>query len=164
MKNLYQLIDTHRDELNNLEPESGHFLRFEQKLKQSNGISTRWIIQIAAGFLLVAAISTSLILSHSSNAFPIPAELKETAYFYNQQSEKLLSEIENNKSMNGSEKQLVMKDIQNFEREYSTILGDLKKFPGDERLIDAFIDYHRTRTEFLENILNQINGTNLIVI
>jgi uncharacterized membrane protein YvbJ len=164
MKNLEKFIDSHRDELDKMEPPVGHFIRFRDKLNQTNWISLKWIIRIAAVLLIASFLSVNLFLFHTVSNKNLSSDMKETAYFYNSRSEKILFEIQNNKRMNSSEKQLIMKDVQDFEKEYSTILDDLKKFPGDERLVNAFIEYHRSKAEFLEDILNQINASNLITI
>lgn len=164
MKRLDLFIESNRDMIDTLEPADGHFIRFQDKLNHRSSASLTWFIRIAAVLLIAAFISVNLFLFLSENNENLPAELKETAYFYNLRSEKILFEIQNNDLMDNSEKQLIMKDIQDFEKEYINILNDLKKFPGDERLVNAFIGYHRSRTEFLEDILNQINVTNLIII
>jgi hypothetical protein len=66
--------------------------------------------------------------------------------------------------LNTVEKQRVMRDIRDFDKEYEIILHELKKFPDDERLKNGLIDYYRSKSEFLEGILNQINSANLIII
>ena len=164
MIRLDQLIDSHRDKLDYLEPEEGHFKRFQDKLSKGRRASLNWILKIAAVLFIVAFISVNLLLFRSENEDNLPFELKETAWFYNSRSEKLLSEIKSNELMDSSEKQIVINDIHNFEKEYKNILKDLKKYPGDERLINAFIEFHRSKTQFLEEILYQINATNLIKI
>ena len=164
MKRLDQFIEFHRDVMDTLEPDEGHFIRFQEKLNKSTVSSLRWILRIAAVLLVAVFLSINLYIFRSKSDYNLPSELKETAYFYNLRSEKLMFEIRSNDLMDNSEKQVFMKDIRDFEKEYLTILKDLKKFPGDERLVNAFIDYHRSKAEFLEGILNQINGTNLITI
>lgn len=164
MKRLDLYIESHRDELDQFEPEEGHFIRFKEKLSKSKPSLIVWILRFAAIFLAAAFISVNLYISNSVSEENLPSELKETAYFYKQRSEILLTDIEKNKNINNSQKQIILKDIRSFDKEYTILLKELTRFPGDERLVNAFIDYHRSKTEFLECILNQITATNLIAI
>lgn len=164
MKRIDQIMDSHKDKFDILEPPEGHFIRFQQKLGKGMVISPKWIQRIAAAVFILALISLTLLPFRSDGDKNLSAELKETAWFYNSRSDELLSEIQNADFINSSDKHLIMKDIKKFDKEYEIIIEDLKKFPGDERLINAFIDYHRSRTEFLEEILSQINTTNLNII
>jgi len=164
MKRIDQLLDNHRQEMDFLEPPEGHFNRFQQKLDKGRVISKQLILRIAAAVIVLALISVKLLPLRSDSTNSLSVELKETAWYYNSLSEDLLSKIQNDKFISNSDKQLIMKDIQDFDKEYEIILENLNQFPGDERLINAFIDYHRSRTAFLEEILSQINITNLNII
>jgi len=164
MKRLDQYIETQRENLDLFEPDNGHLIRFRNKLQGSRNLTQYWLMRVAAVFFITAFISLNLYLFRSTRSDYLPDELKETAWFYNSRAEIILSEIQDNQIMDNSEKQVILKDINDFDKEYKNILKDLSNFPGDERLINAFIDYHRSRTEFLEGILNQINSTNLIII
>ncbi len=164
MKRLDHFIDIHRNTMDSHEPSEGHFKRFEEKLNQRRHSSLAWFTRIAAVVIAAALISVNLILFRTKSNEPLSAELRETEWFYTTQSEKLISEIQNNEFMDNSDKQLVLNDIHNFDREYRSILNDLRKFPGDERLVNAFIDYHRSKIEFLEEIVKQVNATNPITI
>ena len=163
MKKLDQLLSENRHKMDTLEPDEGHFQRFQMKLEKSQVISIKRISLIAAALIASAFISVSLI-SHFTSQNILTSEMKETAWFYNSQSEKLLSEIESNTSMDNNEKQVVLNDLRKFDKEYDNLLEDLKKFPDDERLINAFINYHRSKTEILKEILQQINFTTFTTI
>jgi len=165
MKSIEQLINLNRERIDFQEPPEGHFIRFQNKL--GNSISTNRIIfwRIAISLFFVVAFSlTFLLLSTSQNDYNLPLELRETAYYYNKQSEHLKFQIQTNSQLSDTEKKNLLKDVNTFEKEYPAILKELVKFPTDERLIDAFINYHKSRTEFLESILNQINAISLITI
>jgi hypothetical protein len=164
MKRIDQFINYHRDEMDILEPDEGHFNRFQSKLYKNKSFSMKWVFRVAAVLIVALFIAENLNLLPSGNNRDLTLELKETAWFYNLRSEKIISEIQTNKQLNSSEKQIIMNDIKDFEKEYKLILIDLKKFPEDERLVNAFIEYHRVRSEFLEEVLNQITETNLISI
>lgn len=164
MKRLDQFIKNEKENLDLFEPDKDHFKRFQEKLQGRRSITQIWLWRVAAVFFIAAFISLNLYLFRSTPNDYLPDELKEAAWFYNSRAEIILSEIKNNQIMNNSEKQVILKDISDFDEEYKEILKYLSDFPGDERLINAFIDYHRSRTEFLEGILNQINTTNLIII
>jgi hypothetical protein len=164
MKKLERYIEFHRDKFDSLEPDDGHFIRFREKLGLKSFFSPVRIIMIAATILIAAFVSLNLLFFNTDIEANLPSELKETAYFYNLRSENLLFEIQNNRNMNSSEKQVILNDLRNSEKEYQSILNDLKNFPGDERLVNAFIDYHRSRAAFLEEIVKQINTVNLITI
>jgi hypothetical protein len=165
MKSLEQLINSNRERIDFQEPPDGHFLRFQGKLGNSKTSKRISIWKIAASLFFVVAFSlTYLLVSSSQNDYNLPLELRETAYYYNKQSENFKFKIEENTQLSSTEKKNLLKDVRDFEKEYPAILKELIKFPTDERLIDAFINYHKSRTEFLESILNQINGINLITI
>jgi hypothetical protein len=164
MKRIDQFINFHRDEMDLFEPDEGHFIRFQSKLNKSKRFSMKWILRIAAVLIIAFFIAENINRLRSKNEWDLSLELKETAWFYNSRSEKLISEIQTNKLLNSNEKQNIMNDITDFDKEYKIILIDLKKFPDDERLVNAFIEYHKVRSEFLEEVLNQITQTNLISI
>jgi len=162
MKRLDLFIEINRAGMDNIEPTDGHFNRFQERLNKTRYNQNRWVLQAVAALFITALISVNLLFFRSKVSPDLPLELKEAAWYYNSRSETLLSEIKSTDLMNNTEKQLIMKDMRNFEKEYGQLLSDMKKFPGDERLVNAFIDYHRSRTEFLEEILNQINVTNTL--
>ncbi len=164
MKRIEQIIESQKDKFDFLEPPEGHFSRFQQKLSERSVISLQLVLRIAAAIIILILISVNLLPFRSDSKNNLPFELKETAWYYNSMSEELISKIQNDKFISNSDKHLIMKDIQNFDKEYEIILENLNQFPGDERLINAFIDYHRSRTAFLEEILNKINTTNLNII
>jgi len=159
MKRLDQFINIQRERMDSLEPREGHFMRFQEKLNHGRRSSLTWFTRVAAVVLAAALISVNLIVFRNKGIEPLSAELRETEWFYTTQSEKLISEIQNNEFLDNTDKKLVLNDIRNFDQEYQSILSDLKKFPGDERLINAFIDYHRSKIEFLEEIVKQVNAT-----
>ncbi len=159
MKRLDQFINIQRERMDSHEPREGHFMRFQEKLNHGRRSSLTWFTRVAAVVLAAALISVNLIVFRNKGIEPLSAELRETEWFYTTQSEKLISEIQNNEFLDNTDKKLVLNDIRNFDQEYQSILSDLKKFPGDERLINAFIDYHRSKIEFLEEIVKQVNAT-----
>jgi hypothetical protein len=162
MKRLDHFIDSQRDSFDNQEPEEGHFDRFQIKLGMSRNKPFVWFLRIAGILLAAAFISVNLVLFRADSEDNLPPELKETAYFYSLRSEKLINDIRKNTNMSSSDKQIILKDIRSFDKEYSTLLQDLENYPGDERPINAFIDYHRSRAEFLETLVQQINTSNVI--
>lgn len=164
MKRINQFIDFYRDEMDILEPDEGHLIRFQSKLEKSKGFSMKWIFRVAAALIIAFFLAQNINHLRSGSNGDLTPELKETAWYYNLRSEKIISEIQTNKKLNSSEKQIILNDIKDFEKEYNIILIDLKKFPDDERLINAFIEYHKARSEFLEVVINRITETNLISI
>ncbi len=164
MKKLEQFMEPLKDKMDFMEPDEGHFGRFQGKLNHRITRPSVWLARVAAAVIFAAIISINLYIFSSGKSETLSTELKETAYFYNQRSESILLEIRNNQKLDNDQKQLILHDIHGFEKEYDSILKDLKKFPGDERIINAFIDYHKSRAEFLEEILNQLNANNLITI
>jgi hypothetical protein len=158
MKRLDQFMDDHQNEKDIFEPSEGHLLRFHDKLNKSRGFSLYWIASIAAVLIVAGIISVNMMNFNTSRNDYLSSELKEAAWYYNSQSDKLISEIQANQNLTLEDKQLVLSDIRKFDKEYKSILTDLKQFPEDERLINAFYEFHRSRTEFLEEVLTQINA------
>jgi hypothetical protein len=157
MNELKKIFETKRTEMDLFEPDDGHLMRFRNKLDSESSVRYRFYPAIAAVLITGIIISGSLLLSQNGKSDVLPTELREAAWFYDNRSEVLLSEIRGNMQMNETDKKMILKDIREFDKEYLNILKDLRKYPGDERLINAFIDYHRSRTEFLQGIVNQVN-------
>lgn len=162
MKRIDTYIRENRNGFDTHEPPDGHFQRFRGKSGYSPGLAFRKITAWAAIFICAIIISLNLIPGLSSRSARLPADLEETAWFYTNRSENIISQIKQNNYLRSGEKQLILKDIRNFEKDYTELLSDLKEYPEDERLINAFIDYHRLRVEFLEGIINQLDQRKLI--
>ncbi|MCB8994950.1 MAG: hypothetical protein H6538_05010 [Bacteroidales bacterium] len=159
---LVEYLHINKERIDLFEPPEGHFDRFLAKQKHNKSFRWEWIARIA-GVLLLAALVTQLFVRQGQNETSIlPVELQETAFYYDQKSQDLIKEIDEDKSMSGEEKLFIMNDLQTMDMEYCEIISDLKNYPDDERIINAFIEFHKSKTEFLENIVDHINHTNLI--
>ena len=60
--------------------------------------------------------------------------------------------IENKKLKNE-----LLKDIENYEKNYENILEDMTKYPRNDEMTRALIEYHRNKTEFLSHIIKQFH-------
>jgi hypothetical protein len=157
MNELKTIIEAKRPEMDLFEPDDGHLIRFRKKLDSQSSVRYRYYQAVAAIFITGIILSVSLLLSQKRKTEILTPELKETAWFYDNRSDVLLSEIRSNMQINDTDKKMILNDIHEFDKEYMNILKDLKNYPGDERIINAFIEYHRSRTEFLQGIVNQLN-------
>jgi hypothetical protein len=163
MKRLDSFLDSGRYQMDPFEPPEGHLIRFQEKLNRNKKISYTWIRLSAAIFLIGVIISVSLLYPAILNKPELPFELKQTADYYNGRYEKLKTELQNNVIISSVDKQAILKDIKELDKEYNKLFSDYKKFPGDERVYNAFIVYYKSRTEFLEEILTQLSSSSNVL-
>jgi hypothetical protein len=127
------------------------------------------ILKIAAIFL-ITMISTGILylgfVNHNKNIYSesLSPELRQTLYYYNALNEEKIMEIKSMDGFDKSTKEKLVKEVRQEDKELRKIFNDLEKFPDDERVKSAFIEYHRSRTEFLDYIISQVKELNYNVI
>lgn len=165
MIDLEKKIKSRREEFDLQEPPEGHFERFFEKLQ---GKSTRnlYFLKIAALVVtgLFIATATWIFLGFDEeegqlNAFS--GEIKETIYYYNSKNYEMENEIMSLPLENKQEKKQIKEDLKKYDKNYDQLINDLKNFPNDQRIINAIIEYHRSKTEMLEHILYQLKQKNV---
>lgn len=160
MKDIEKIIKDRKEELDYAEPSEGHFEKFQEKLP---GEAKRnfFILRIAAIVLAALFISTAIWiymdLNTNGNRITVfSPEVQETIYYYNSLNWEMESQIMEMPIEDRREKKRIQNDLKQYEESYDQLMNDLLKFPNDERVINAIIEYHRSKTEMLEHILDQL--------
>lgn len=145
-----------------LEMSKGHNDRFAAKLDKAFHIEkSLWNFQryaIAASILAFLGITflayTSLGHFNNSNMLlsGYSDELYETETFFQNEIDTKMDFIS---SVENVDKQLIS-DIRDIDNSFKQIKTDLRKNPGDERLISAVLEIYRVKIEFLDEIIYKI--------
>lgn len=148
------------NEIDIYEPNSGHEVRFLNKLKhpKKKVISWKWM-SIAASILLM--LGFYLGSSHQKNQFDlkdVSPKMAETQSFFVNTINQELKEIERYRNLNTER---IIEDaldkIEELEEHYQKIKKELKN-PGNKRLkIKGLIENYQQRLQILENLLHQLN-------
>lgn len=165
MTDLEKLIRENRDIFNDQEPYKGHFKRFRMKNDRRSGQSYRGYLQIAAAILtgIILATATVSYFSLTNNRevlSELSPQVQETLYYYDLVSRNMIDEIRAMPISDEHLKKKVLNDVERSDQTYGQLLKDLRKYPGDERVINALIEYHRSRVEMLEYIVRQLGSEN----
>jgi hypothetical protein len=160
MKDLEKMIKDRREEFDIAEPDQGHLERFRSKLPRNDRRNFE-ILRIAAIIVAAAFVSLSSYIylnveSPEEAVTFMPTEVEEAIYYYqslNWEKENQIMSIPINDS---EEKSNIQNDLNNYDEQYKQLMKDLKNFPNDQRVIDAIIEYHRSKSEMLEHILYQL--------
>ena len=149
-----------------VEPNIGHFNRFEKKLnaqnnKQSTAAKTPWHwLAIAASVILFFGYwlgnqnnNTGLELA------AVSPKMEETQNFYLSTIHK---EIEQIKKQETPENQIIIDDafaqLDLLEKDYKKLTFELKESNVDKRVIFAMISNFQKRVEVLQNLVDQLES------
>ncbi len=163
MDKIEEMIRNNKDFFDHEEPREGHLKRFRKKLESERRMNHQFMIRIAAiivSGILIASISNFLInrdMDGTDDISNLDPEIKEAIFFYNRMSDNLKKEIEALPIKDESQKNEILKDIENYDKNYRSLIDDLNNYPENERLIHVLIEYHKEKTEFLSHIINQFN-------
>ena len=162
MNDLEKYIKNKREAFDDSLPPEGHFERFREKMDVNPKRHFLFSLRIAAAILagvIIAGISIfSLGLSNTESKFyaSFDQELKETIYFYSTKNAEMEEEINKLNFSDETEKHEIFRDIKSYDRNIDKIKEDLIMFPSDERVRNALIEHHRSKTDLLEFIISQI--------
>jgi len=167
--------DTIDDLFNNLkgefdinEPNQGHELRFLDKLKANDVVSTdfknssgfNWKPFLAIAASLVICFSVFMTLQNEPGTLDLASvspELSETQDFFTSTIENELKKLNNERSpLTESIIADALKQIQNLETNYQNLKTDLTESGNDQRVIYAMITNFQNRIDILNTVLEQI--------
>jgi hypothetical protein len=170
MKNIEKYIIENRDAFNSMEPEEGHFQRFEHKLKKRGG--TARIVQLVAPVLKIAAIFVLVAMSSlwiidnffTESTSPqgvslseVSPELREVEIYYTSMINEKYSEIKSiDLNSDETQKDMLLKELDEMNSVYNSLKLELKNSPSNERIINAMIQYYQMKAEVMEQILGQL--------
>ncbi len=164
MTDFEKFVKENRELFDDQEPYPGHFKRFRMK-NERRYVRRRGYLSIAAAFIagiiLASAMYRYLSFGEDKQALSeLSPQVKETLYYYDLVSRDMIEEIREMPVDDGQLKKKVLNDVERNDQTYQQLLGDLRKYPGDERVIHALIEYHRSRAEMLRYILQQLGPEN----
>jgi hypothetical protein len=144
------------------EPLTGHFDRFEKKLRNRNRKIRAYsqVLKIAAVLVLVM-LSASLFfwlkdqISDNGLAIAQNEELKEAGIYYSTLINNDLGEIEK-MAQEGivSENEIwkIKKELSEMDSQYLSMKQDYKSNPNDERVQSAMIEYYQAKFDIVNTI------------
>lgn len=143
------------------EPESGHFERFENKLKaskKSDKLSWKWLSVAASILLMVGFWFGKMQQKASIDLADISPKLEEVQGYFVAAIHQKTTVLEKNKTL---ENELIVKQtlsqLEDLEKEYQHLLKELNKQGNQEKIINFMIENYQLRLEILENMLKKIN-------
>jgi len=146
------------------EPPHGHLLRFFRKTG-CTGILNKSVFRvkyslITAASIIIAIIFTGIISGKEYTETEIPEEILYAINYYDSMSEKLMESLITFKLNDKIEIKKINNDLKTYNIWHVKILDDYKKFPDDDRILNALIELHKNKAEVLNDICNQIIGEN----
>ena len=94
------------------------------------------------------------------NLTNLSPEMRQTVYYYKTLSEEKIEKIKEMDELDKQARTKIIKEAGYNQEDLQPIIEDLHKFPDDERVKNAFIEYYRSRAEFLDYILEQMRDLN----
>ncbi|MCF8389809.1 MAG: hypothetical protein K9H12_03890 [Bacteroidales bacterium] len=160
MSKLEDLIRARKEDFNDNFPPDGHFERFKKKLPLTRtiGFSFLQMASVIIFGLLITSVSIYFIRSLNSDNRMYAShddELKEVLYYYEGLNSEMEQKILEMEFEDNSEKEALLKDIENYDEGLNQIEEDLKKFPNDERVRNAAISHQKGKTALLNIIISQ---------
>jgi hypothetical protein len=163
MKNLEILIKENKDLFDFKEPDQSHEKRFEHKLNMKKRYKYNHLYRIAAIIVFGLLIFTSsylVLLKIDNNPNKILAdlnpELRKAVYYYDSQNEDMIKKIKTMDFTTDETKKEIIEDINKYDKNYKDVLTDLRRYPDNDRVIYAFIEHYRAKTELLGFIITQL--------
>ncbi len=174
--NIEELILKNLKELNDNEPMDGHFERFQAKLNTQNkkrkfNFSIVWKVAAAVVFVLLAVNQANIYLSPnrqtensaSNNAdfslASVSPEYKEVEFYYTNAINVGLDQWNSLKTdgyISKTEQETMVTELADFEARFKTLQTDLAANPGDERVINAMLEYYQAKLEIINMIVNKL--------
>ena len=163
MDKLDKIFFEHRDNFDE-EPQTGHFERFEQRLKQ---VERKQPKSILSPFLKVAAVLVIVLLS-ANLFFTIRSpkqkiketaanrnEINEASFYYTSKINTGIRELEAmaNEGI-GSPNEIVQikHELSEMDSLFLNLQQEYKANPNDERIINAMIEYYQTKLDIVNTI------------
>ena len=147
---LKELVNTHREELDDKELPMGHEMRFIAKLNAEKKSKVNWKFLAAASIALLFSLNTLV----SSNGYQNSTEYQEfttTATYYENLIERKIESVSNT-----SNSEQILNDhlqqLDQLDQEYQVLREELLASPNAKRIIDAIIYNFNTRISLLEEL------------
>lgn len=171
MNKLEQYIRNNRDRFDALEPSAGHTDRFKARLAPATLPAFARIpgwLRIAAVIVLVAGssiFSFEQFKKYYADRNPslqelIPGEFQEASLYYTSLIKEKYSEIDRLNSSVPDRNEILLKELDEMDRLFNTLMKDLKANPMDERVLSAMINHYQMKLEVMGQIIQQLEEAN----
>jgi hypothetical protein len=90
----------------------------------------------------------------------LPGEFLEAQVYYTSQIKQKHSEINRLNLSEPDTKNLMMKELEEMDRLFYSLMKDLKTNPSDERILSAMIEHYQVKLEIMSQIIRQLEKTN----
>jgi hypothetical protein len=171
MNDLEKHIRKNRDRFDAYEPSDGHMERFRAKI---NPARITFYSRIPYGLkvaviLLLVAITSVLVYEQAQRYYIsrtkpleqiLPGEFLEAQVYYTSQIKQKHSEINRLNLSEPDTKNLMMKELEEMDRLFYSLMKDLKTNPSDERILSAMIEHYQVKLEIMSQIIRQLEKTN----
>jgi len=174
--NIEEMILNNLKGLNDNEPLDGHFERFQAKLNTQNkkrkfNFSIVWKVAAAVVFVLLAVNQANIYFSpDKQNENPtinnsefslasVSPEYKEVEFYYTNAISVGLNQWNSLKTdgfISETEQETMNTELADFEVRFKTLQTDLAANPGDERVINAMLEYYQAKLEIINMIVNKL--------
>lgn len=175
-----EMILKNLEALNDNEPMEGHFERFEQKLKAQNKVrkfTWKSALKVAAAvvFVLLAANQINLYFFSDSEdtgklalngqdknnmtLASVSPEYKEVEFYYTSSINSGLeqwNELYKAGLISEDEQTMMNDELKDFENMYKNLQQDLEANPGDERVINAMLEFYQVKLSVITMIVNKL--------
>jgi len=165
MKNLEEIVLRNKASFDDLEPNEGHFERFESRLKKQKSktveIKVNVLIRAAAVVLILLTGAIWVIVNQSSKSVPyngFTQEMHDVEYYYSTLVSEKMMQINEFSSDPELKKELINKEFDELDKLYQGLQIELKTAPGDERVINAMINHYQVKVEILNKILTDLQN------
>ncbi len=174
--NIEEIILNNLKELNDFEPNDGHFERFQAKLNNQNKKKTItfnlvWKVAAAVVFVLLAVNQANIYfspdkqnnnLSENDSEFSLASvspEYREVEFYYTNAISVGLNQW-NSLMADGyiskEEQDLMDTELADFEVRFKNLQTDLAANPNDERVINAMLEYYQAKLDIINMIVNKL--------
>jgi hypothetical protein len=163
-----RIITENLDGLNSMEPPEGHFDRFQQRLKEESNTrrfqwNSIWKVAAAVVFILLVVNQARLWLKPEPDSPVTLAAISpgyaEVEFYYThsiQSGLETLNSLADDGVISRSENEILQQEFSEFENRYEALQKELKAHPGDERVINAMIEYYQDKLSVITMILNKL--------
>ena len=159
MDELEKYISNNASQLD-VEPNEGHFQRFEQRLDAYHRAKRQSWLQRS---MRVAAVAVLMLMStlYVGQRFFTPddgytnIELQEAEYYYKTQISNGINTIEAiDGVMSEEQRALLLKEMEDADELLHDLQEELKLAPDDPRLIEAMLQHYRLKASVINKIVN----------
>ena len=171
MNKLEDIIRSHRNEFDNLEPSEDHFEKFYHKLRQYNRRKRlfSWQVILKAAVVAVLVLLSGLWVYDRIDQDKTPEsialgkvspEVKEAHFYYTSLMHEKYEQIRQFDFRNEEQKKMLLNELNNMDSIYLNIKEDLRTNPNDPRVINALIRHYQMKLEVMNQILEQLENIN----